>query len=902
MDAAGVAGLPKGGAAMGPGESVKVELAGLGAGGSGEQREQAQSPQPSPSSLGGRSPTPTRVRTPGLAEQLRSKEEVAYLSGLRSVGTSPSPLGLSLAAGGTGGKYTMNPPSGRVTPGTAAMTDLGPASLVSADSRRDFEAKVHAHFAQLRGKGFGANDAAALALKIASGVMSEPLCLKHVETCIANATATGCTRELKNMLRGVFGCSDVLCSSFLLDIDREEDVVDGMGGERSEGEPSVSGNGRAENQNPSPWSGASMTPPSAGGVSASLTEDCPAPAEAGKASSAFAAGNAVAAARLKRRQTATALAQAGNVGRHSRREPLGLDYAAISETYLLICEFGDEDVLNTLLLASEHLLDKLIAARGLSRSRAGVQPGFLRQLLVIAENQLLGQHEGHVVLAKLCHAVTTLPIRLQCELVRCLRKYPEARLRTLVNMVQNFITVHLYEGQQIDEVIETATRFLSLLEHANSKSQVLQRHEFYNEAVNDEDFNVKEDYRRWKQPDRYDFSFCKFPFIYDPASKARILQLESTMQMSHEFEDAVLRSIFVGATCPYLVLKVHRDNLVADTLAQIHRRPEDLKKPLKVHFIHEDGVDEGGVQKEFFQLIVRDIFDPMYGMFSVNPETRLFWFSTSAANFGFDMSVEYELIGTLLGLAIYNGHILEFRFPMAMYKKLLDFDLTFADLAEVDPELHRGLSDLLAFDGDVEAVFCQSFQVSVNVFGSVVNVDLKEGGADIPVTNANREEYVELYTRFILDASVGQQFQAFSSAFHRLCGGQTLQLFQPEELEQLICGCPDMDFLALEDNAVYEDGYERDDATVRHFWTIAHELNLEEKKALLFFVTGSDRVPIKGLGTLPFVISKNGTEDHRLPTAHTCYNHLLLPDYSSEDVLRERLMTAIANPQGFGLI
>ena len=51
--------------------------------------------------------------------------------------------------------------------------------------------------------------------------------------------------------------------------------------------------------------------------------------------------------------------------------------------------------------------------------------------------------------------------------------------------------------------------------------------------------------------------------------------------------------------------------------------------------------------------------------------------------------------------------------------------------------------------------------------------------------------------------------------------------------------------------------------TVRAFWRVVHAMSEEHKKALLFFTTGSDRVPIKGLGNLPFVISKNGTDDHR---------------------------------------
>ena len=65
------------------------------------------------------------------------------------------------------------------------------------------------------------------------------------------------------------------------------------------------------------------------------------------------------------------------------------------------------------------------------------------------------------------------------------------------------------------------------------------------------------------------------------------------------------------------------------------------------------------------------------------------------------------------------------------------------------------------------------------------------------------------------------------------------------------------------------------------FWEVVHGFTEAQKKRLLMFVTGSDRVPIKGLASLqpPFVISRNGPASDRLPTAHTCFNHLLLPNY-----------------------
>ena len=79
-------------------------------------------------------------------------------------------------------------------------------------------------------------------------------------------------------------------------------------------------------------------------------------------------------------------------------------------------------------------------------------------------------------------------------------------------------------------------------------------------------------------------------------------------------------------------------------------------------------------------------------------------------------------------------------------------------------------------------------------------------------------------------------------------------------------------------------------------------MDKEQQKKLLFFATGSDRAPIGGLGNLKFVILRHGPDTDRLPTAHTCFNHLLLPEYHSHDKLKKLLQMAIDNSQGFGLL
>jgi hypothetical protein len=125
---------------------------------------------------------------------------------------------------------------------------------------------------------------------------------------------------------------------------------------------------------------------------------------------------------------------------------------------------------------------------------------------------------------------------------------------------------------------------------------------------------------------------------------------------------------------------------------------------------------------------------------------------------------------------------------------------------------------------------------------------------------------------------------------------------RPEELELLICGTTELNFTSLEEGAEYDDGYDADHQVIQWFWSIVHSMPTEKKQKLLMFVTASDRVPLKGLGNLTFVIQRNGPDSERLPTALTCFGRLLLPEYSAKEKLENRLITAIENAKGFGLV
>ncbi|CAC5368389.1 HERC4 [Mytilus coruscus] len=318
-----------------------------------------------------------------------------------------------------------------------------------------------------------------------------------------------------------------------------------------------------------------------------------------------------------------------------------------------------------------------------------------------------------------------------------------------------------------------------------------------------------------------------------------------------------------------------------------------------VVFIGEEAIDEGGLTKEFFLLLLREILDPKYGMFKFYEESRVDWFNSNS----FEEPVMFYLIGCLCGLAIYNSTIIVLNFPLALYKKLLKRSPDFEDLKELMPQLGRGLEQMMDYEeDDFEDVFCQTFEISVESFGEVKNVELCKGGSKKPVTKSNRKEYLDLYISYIFNESIEKQYTAFSDGFLKVCDSKVLELFHPLELQSMVIGNENYDFHILEKNTEYKGEYHRYHPTIKIFWDVFHDLSIEQKKKFLLFLTGSDRIPILGMETIKVIIQPTQGGESYLPVAHTCFNILDLPTYEDKQTLKDKLILAIEHTQGFGIV
>ncbi|XP_030753015.1 probable E3 ubiquitin-protein ligase HERC4 isoform X2 [Sitophilus oryzae] len=420
--------------------------------------------------------------------------------------------------------------------------------------------------------------------------------------------------------------------------------------------------------------------------------------------------------------------------------------------------------------------------------------------------------------------------------------------------------------------------------------------------------DVRIDYVLWlSDKDSGKLFLCNYPFVFDAHAKMKLLETDQSLQMQNAMQNAAQQAVISALFNPtrpvsitqFLMLNVTRENIVEDTLRELRTvNTHDLKKPLKIKFCGEEAEDAGGVTKEFFMLLLREILDPKYGMFKEYEETRAIWFSENP----FEENSVYFLIGMICGLAIYNFTIIDIPFPLALYKKLLNEPVGLNDMKELSPSVANSLKSLLEYsEDDLQDIFCLSFDINRDIWGEVVTVELKPNGSNIPVTQENKQEYVNLYVDYVFNKSVQNQYDAFHKGFMKVCDGRVLQLFHSHELMAIVIGNENYDWHALEEAAEYKNGYKSSDPTIRHFWEVIHEMSLEDKKKFLLFLTGTYRIPIQGMKGIKIVIQPTN-DDKFLPVAHTCFNLLDLPRYKTKERLRYKLMQAIQQTQGFSLV
>ncbi|XP_063782208.1 E3 ubiquitin-protein ligase NEDD4 isoform X2 [Pseudophryne corroboree] len=352
-------------------------------------------------------------------------------------------------------------------------------------------------------------------------------------------------------------------------------------------------------------------------------------------------------------------------------------------------------------------------------------------------------------------------------------------------------------------------------------------------------------------------------------------------------------------------MKLRRTAIFEDSYRKIIsvKRPELLKARLWIEFDSEKGLDYGGVAREWFFLISKEMFNPYYGLFEYSAaDNYTLQINPNSGLCNEDHLSYFKFIGRVAGMAVYHGKLLDGFFIRPFYKMMLQKAITLNDMESVDSEYYNSLQWILENDPTELDI---RFTVDEELFGQTHQHDLKPGGTDIVVTNKNKKEYIHLVIQWRFVNRVQTQMAAFKEGFFELIPQDLIKIFDENELELLMCGLGDVDVNNWREHSKYKNGYTAGHQVIQWFWKAVLMMDAEKRIRLLQFVTGTSRVPMNGFAELYgsngpqlFTVEKWGSPE-KLPRAHTCFNRLDLPPYESFEDLWDKLHIAIENAQGF---
>jgi E3 ubiquitin-protein ligase HECTD2 len=201
-----------------------------------------------------------------------------------------------------------------------------------------------------------------------------------------------------------------------------------------------------------------------------------------------------------------------------------------------------------------------------------------------------------------------------------------ARVMALLFSANNSILTRRGETRSTGGLETLHSAGLAARERAHSHGQILPISDFYNTLLDYSDLIA--DFEAWESR-RGKFAFCQYPFFLSIWAKIQIMEHDARRQMEVKAREAFFDSIMTHKTVSqYLVLKVRRDCLVEDSLRGVSEvvgtGGEEVKKGLRIEFKGEEGVDAGGLRKEWFLLLVRDVFNPEHGKHHQPPSFSIY--------------------------------------------------------------------------------------------------------------------------------------------------------------------------------------------------------------------------------------------------------------------------------------
>jgi len=343
-------------------------------------------------------------------------------------------------------------------------------------------------------------------------------------------------------------------------------------------------------------------------------------------------------------------------------------------------------------------------------------------------------------------------------------------------------------------------------------------------------------------------------------------------------------------------LQINRQDVFTDSCKAVENVDvHSLRRGFSVQFINEEGMGEG-VMREWFNVLLAEIVNPEYGLFSQSADGCTFQ-PNSQSSINPDHLNYFRFAGQILGLAMFHRQLVDVHFTRSFYKHLLGIKVNYDDVASIDSEYAKNLQWIL--DNDITDMgLSLTFQVETDVFGAMQEIELLPNGSAVAVTESNKDEYVQLVTELRMTGAIRTQIDYFLTGFYEVVPAKYLQLFTETELDFILTGSTDISVDYWMSITQYYDNFDLNHPTVTMFWEAVRRMSNENRSSLLHFCTGRSRMPpsLFQYHHFKFALIPCASKDPtRLPTASTCLNMLKLPPYNNDDEMFEKLMVVAEN-------